>query len=126
MDLSPITIYIFIVSVFLANYALRFAPLAILSRVEIPRPIMRWLSYTPIAVLGALVTVEIILPAIDAAFFPGTIPAGAQTPLDHIPLLFNPGIYAGIATMLVFYKTRSFIGASIIGVALFALLSLFT
>jgi len=125
MELSSLTIFVFIVSVFLANYALRFAPLAILSRVEIPRPIMRWLSYTPIAVLGALVTVEIILPAIDAAFFPGTIPAGADAPIQYIPLFMNPGIYAGLAAMLVFYKTRSFIGASVIGVALFALLSLF-
>jgi len=125
MELSPLAIYALIFGCFVANYALRFVPLAIMSRINIPRPFMRWLSYMPVAVMGALMTVEIILPALDAALFPGSIPAGTELPLAHIPFYLNPGIYGAIVSMLLFHYSRSFIGATVAGIAVFALMSHF-
>jgi len=134
--LSPLAIYLLIFGCFAINFALRFAPLAILSRVDIPRPVMRWLSYIPVAIMGALVAVEVLIPALDAAFFAhavsagaesgaggaGTAGAAAQEPATRIPLYMNPGIYGALLSMAVYYYTKSFIGATVSGVALFALL----
>jgi len=128
MELSPFAIYALIIGCFAVNFAMRFVPLAVMSRINIPDPVMRWLSYMPVAVMGALITVEVILPALDAAFQAGALSEGAEATeetIAHIPLFFNPGIFGALASMLVFYKTRSFIGATIAGIAVFALISHF-
>lgn len=52
----------------------RVLPLAVLSRVELPGWLLAWLRYVPIALLVALLSIEIVgygrtgLPAIGAAF----------------------------------------------------------
>ena len=129
--LSPLAIYLLIFGCFAVNFAMRFVPLAILSRFDIPRPVMRWLSYIPVAIMGALVAVEVLIPALDAAFFAHVIAADAtdiavgaatQEAVTRIPLYMNPGIYGALLSMAVYYYTKSFIGATVSGVALFALL----
>ena len=127
MDLSSATIYVLIFGAFAANFALRFAPLAVMSRLNIPRPVMRWLSYMPVAVMGALVTVEVLIPALNAAFFADVVHADAamEVPAEHVPLYLNPGIFGALTSAAVFYYTRSFIGATVTGIAVFALISHF-
>ncbi len=87
------------------NFVLRFTPLALLSRVSLPTPVLRWLSFIPISVMGALVANEVLRP--DGSW---------QAPLT------NPSLYAAVLTMLVFRFTRSFLGATIAGMASFVLL----
>jgi len=125
MELSPFVVYALIIGCFAANFAMRFVPLAVMSRLNIPSPVMRWLSYMPVAVMGALVTVEVIIPALDAAFQAGTILNGTEESVAYIPLFVNPGIFGALASMAIFYKTRSFIGATVAGIAVFALISYF-
>lgn len=88
-----------IIGMGLINFGLRFVPLALLSRMELPRPVRRWLSFVPIAVMGALVASEVVHP-------------GGETP----PLLTSPYVWASLLTMLVFRFTRSFLGATLAGV----------
>jgi len=121
MELSPLSIYLLIFGCFAANYALRFVPLAVMSRLNIPRSVMRWLGYMPVAVMGALVTVEVLLPALDAAFFPASLAAGAPA----YSIFLNPGIFGAAVSMLLFRYTKSFIGATVAGIAVFALLQYF-
>ena len=62
-SLSQATIWGVIVGMALLNYAVRFPPIAIVSRMDLPKPVMRWLSFVPIAVMGALVAGEVLRPA---------------------------------------------------------------
>lgn len=86
----------------LANYVVRFLPIAIVSRLELPAPIRRWLSFVPVAVMAALVAGEVLRPG-GKAVVPWT----------------NPYLFAAIPTGLVFYKTRSFLGATLAGILFF-------
>lgn len=84
------------------NFAVRFVPLALLRRISFPAPLLRWLSYVPISVMGALVASEVLRPG-------GTL----QSPLT------NPGIPAALLTMAVYRFTSSFLGATIVGIVSF-------
>jgi branched-subunit amino acid transport protein len=104
-ELTQSTIWAVIIGMALANFALRFAPIAILSRMELHPGFLRWLSYVPISVMGALVASEVLRP-------------------EYVwqPLLTNPGLYAAALTMLVYRFTRSFMGATVSGMAAFVIL----
>jgi branched-subunit amino acid transport protein len=104
-DVAQGTIIAAIVGMAMLNFAVRFLPIAVVSRVELPKPIARWLSFVPISVMGALVASEVLLPG-----------GRWSNPL------FGPSLYAAIATALVFRFTRSFLGATISGMALFVVL----
>ena len=104
-SVSQATIWGVIVGMALLNYAVRFPPIAIVSRMELPKPVMRWLSFVPIAVMGALVAGEVLRPA------------GAwRNPLT------SPWFLAAIITGVVFKVTRSFLGATVSGMASFVIL----
>jgi branched-subunit amino acid transport protein len=99
-EVSGATIVAVIVGMALINFAIRFAPLALLSRLTLPAPVMRWLSFVPVSVMGSLVALEVMRPG-------GTW----QAPLT------NPGVYAAALTMLVFRVSRSFLGSTLAGMA---------
>lgn len=84
------------------NLVLRFVPLAILSRVSLPRVVERWLSYVPVTVMAAIVAVEVLRPG------------GRWLPLTH-----NPYLLAALPTALVYRYTRSLLGATIAGIGAF-------
>ena len=109
--LDPTLIWIVIVGMALTNFSLRFIPMAVLSRIKLPAPIMRWLSFIPISVMGALFAQVVLLPAFEAAI----------DATNAIPLWLNPGIYGGIGAMLVFRFTKSFMVASLAGMGIFVL-----
>ena len=104
-DISQATIWAVIVGMAVLNFAVRFPPLAIVSRLELPAPVLRWLSFVPIAVMGALVASEVLRPG------------GAW-----VDPLTSPSLYAALLTALVFRTTRSFLGATVSGMAGFVLL----
>ena len=104
-NVSQTTIWIVIVGMAVTNYAVRFLPLTIVSRIDLPRPVARWLSFVPISVMGALVASEVLRPG------------GAwSNPFT------GPSLYAAIITALVFRFTRSFVGATVAGMASFVVL----
>ena len=104
-DVSQATIWAVIVGMAALNYAVRFVPLAVVSRIDLPEPVARWLSFVPIAVMGAMVASEVLRPG-------GTW----SNPLT------GPSLYAAIVTGLVFRFTRSFLGATVAGMASFVVL----
>jgi branched-subunit amino acid transport protein len=104
-ELSQATIWAVIVGMALLNFAIRFVPIAVVSRMELPEPMVRWLSYVPISVMGALVATEVMRPG------------GTWTnPLT------GPNVYAAVITALVYRWTRSFLGATVAGMASFVAL----
>lgn len=91
-----------IVGMAVANYSLRFIPIAWLSRLKLPPLVERWLSFIPVSVMAALVVGEVLRP--DGRWLP---------PLE------NPYLLAAIPTALVYYKWRSFLGTTVVGILLF-------
>lgn len=104
-EVSSSVIVTVIVGMALTNFAVRFLPIAVLSRIELPAGVKRWLSFIPISVMGALVASEVIRPGGEWNASPS-----------------NPGIYAAILAGLAFRFTRSFLGSTVIGVVSFVVL----
>ena len=106
--LTPTLIWTVIIGMGLTNFAFRFIPMSVLSRIALPAPVMRWLRFIPISVMGALFAKTILLPAFEAT---GTV-----------PLWCNPGIYGGLSAMIVFRFTKSFMVSSLAGMVVYVVL----
>ncbi|MDZ4178637.1 MAG: AzlD domain-containing protein [Coriobacteriia bacterium] len=98
-------IWAVVIGMALANYLTRFPPIAIVSRMELPGPVMRWLSFIPVSVMGALVALEVFRPG------------GSFT--DPVS---SPYVWAALPTALVYWRTRSFLGSTVAGMVLFVAL----
>lgn len=104
-DITQAAIWAVIIGMTVSNFVVRFVPIAIVSRVKIPAPIMRWLDFVPVSVMGALVAGEVLRP--------GGVWSNPFT---------GPSLYAAIVTGLIFRSTRSFLGATVAGMASFVAL----
>jgi branched-subunit amino acid transport protein len=102
--MSP-PIWSVVIAMGVANLVIRVLPFAALSRVRLPAPIERWLSFVPVSVLAALVVGEIARPG-----------------GEWMPPLANPYLWAAVPTALVYLRWRSFMGATLTGVASFLLI----
>jgi branched-subunit amino acid transport protein len=100
--MSATTIWAVIVGMALANYLVRFVPIAVLSRVALPEWLRRWLSYIPVSVMATLVIGEVVRP--DGVW---------------LPPLTNPYLWAAVGTGAVYWRFRSFLGASLAGIVFF-------
>jgi branched-subunit amino acid transport protein len=74
-------------------------PITVLSRLRIPRPLERWLSYVPVAVMAALVAGEVVRP-------------GGR----WLPPLHNPYLLAALPTAFVYWWTKSLLGSTVVGI----------
>lgn len=99
------TIVIAIIGMALLNFAIRFTPIAILSNLKLPAGVLRWLSYVPISVMGALVATQVFAQQRSGG-----------------PLTQVAAICAASLTAFVFWRWKSFLGATLIGMASFVIL----
>jgi len=120
--LAQPAILVLIIGMGVVNFSLRFAPLAALSRLRLPEGLMRWLSYVPAAVMGALLATEVLIPALEVASGGGSGSNGAAGALDALLLLRNAGIYGALAAMLAYKLSKSFIGSTVAGVVVYVLI----
>ena len=100
--MSPVYVWTIILGMALTNYVLRATPFLALSRVNLPDWAQRWLDYVPVSVMSALVVSQVLRP--DGAWL---------TPWH------NPYLWAAIGTGFVFWRWRSLIGATVVGLVLF-------
>ncbi len=105
---SPALIWGLVIGMAAINFAERFVPIALVSRMNLPRPVLRWLSYVPISVMGSLFATQVLMP-------------GGEL----VPPWSSPWFWAAVLTGAVYYKTRSFLGATLAGMAGFVVLSRF-
>jgi len=91
-----------IIGMAVTNYLVRFVPMSLLARFELPPVVQRWLSFIPVAVMASLVVGEVLRP--DGQWL---------TPLQ------NPYLFAAIPTAVVYYKWRSFLGTTVVGILLY-------
>lgn len=92
------TIFLTILGMALVTYIPRLLPVWLLSSKSLPRPVIAWLRYVPVAVLAAM-----LLPAIAVQ--------DNQVDLG----LSNLFLWAAFPTLLVAWKTRSLFGSVIVG-----------
>jgi len=86
----------------ITNFAIRATPISIMSRLELPEPVRRWLNYVPVSVMAAIVAVQVFRP------------------VDHLDLsLSNHYLLAAVPTAVVYRFTRSFLGATVTGMLTF-------
>ena len=82
----------------------RVLPLVLLSKIELPRWLVAWLTFVPVAVLAALLAIEVLMvggkPALSTA---------------------NPSLLAILAALAVAGLTRSLIATVLVGVGAFTL-----
>ena len=77
----------------------RVLPLVLLSRIALPQWLVAWLGYVPIAVLAALLAIEVLI-------------------VEGKPALSgNPAVLAILPALAVATLTRSLIGTVVAGVA---------
>ena len=100
--MSAVLVWGLVAGMTATNIVMRGAPLALLSRLRLPRVVERWLEHIPVAVMAAIVAVQVLRPG-------GSL----------VPLLHNPYLPAALLTALVYRFTRSFLGATIAGVLAF-------
>ncbi len=103
--MHPEFIWAVVIGMAVTNYLTRFPPIAVVSRIDLPRPVMRWLSFIPVSVMGSLVALEVLRPG-------GTF----------VDPLTSPYVWAALPTALVYRLTRSFLGATVTGMVLFVAL----
>jgi branched-subunit amino acid transport protein len=84
------------------NFVLRLTPIAVLSRLRIPRPIERWLSYVPVSVMAAIVATEVVRP--------GGVWLAPWS---------NAYLMAALPTAFVYHRSRSLFGATVVGILAF-------
>lgn len=102
---SDAAIWALIVGMAVVNFAERFVPIALVSRMDLSAPVKRWLSFVPIAVMGSLFATQVLMPSGRYA-----------NPLT------SPWLWAALLTGAVYYRTRSFLGATVAGMLAFVVL----
>jgi branched chain amino acid efflux pump len=100
--MSPELVWGLIAGMALTNIAVRALPIAVMSRFDLPEPVRRWLSYVPVSVMAAMVALEVLRP-------------DGKLQLS----LANPYLLAVVPTAVVYRFTRSFLGATVAGIAAF-------
>ncbi len=97
-----------LIAMAVTNLVFRLGPIALLSRVHLPLPVERWLSFVPASVMAALVATEVLRPG------------GRWVVPWH-----NVYLFAALPTALVYWKTKSFLGATVTGMLAFLALRYF-
>jgi branched-subunit amino acid transport protein len=106
MTVRPAILLLFL-GMALVTYLPRMAPLVILSRLELPPWLLRWLSFVPVAVLSALLAKELLVNG------------------SHLDVTRNhPHLWAAIPAFIVAAKTRSLMGTVLVGIASMTLVRL--
>ena len=93
----------------LATYLPRLLPVLLLSRRSLPRPLVRWLSCIPVAVLSALLGPALLAP-------------GGELDLS---LAGNPELWVSLPVFLIAFFTRNLFITVLSGMAAVALWRLF-
>lgn len=103
--MSHAVVWTVVIGMATTNFLMRYLPMAAVSRVRLPESVARWLSFVPVAVMASIVTVAVLRPDGD-------------WPAPHT----NPYLLAALPTALVYRLTRSFMGATVVGVVVFLVL----
>jgi branched-subunit amino acid transport protein len=100
--MSPALAWGLVIGMAATNMVIRLVPIGVLSHLELPPVVHRWLGYVPVSVMAAIVATQILRPDGHWMLRPD-----------------NPSLLASVPTALVFHFTRSFLGATAAGILSF-------
>ena len=100
--MSPALAWGLVLGMAATNIVVRWTPLAVMSRLELPDVVRRWLGHIPVSVMAAIVAVQVLRP--DGVFR-----------FD----LANPYLLAAVPTAVVYRFSKSFLGAVLAGILSF-------
>jgi len=100
--MSPVLAWGLTIGMAVTNLVMRATPIAIMSRLELPDGVRRWLGYIPVSVMAAIVATQVLRPEGRFQF-----------------TLANPYLLAALPTAIVYRITRSFLGATAAGILSF-------
>lgn len=100
--MSPTLIWGLIIGMAVTNFVVRATPISVMSRLQLPAAVTRWLGYVPVSVMAAIVAVQVFHPADRFDFS-----------------LTNHYLLAALPTALVYRFTKSFLGATAAGILTF-------
>lgn len=100
--MSPQLAWGLIIGMAVSNIVIRGIPIALLSHLELPEPVQRWLGYVPVSVMAAIVATQVLRPGGEWMLVPD-----------------NPYLLAAVPTAIVYRFTRSFLGATATGMVSF-------
>lgn len=106
MTIRPAVLLLFL-GMAAVTYLPRLLPLVILSRMDLPQWLQRWLSFVPVSVLAALLAKELLING-----------EGLALPPEH------PQLLAAIPTFAAAVWFRSLLGTVVTGIAAMVLLRL--
>ena len=98
------TIFLTLIGMMLVTYIPRLLPVWALATKSLPKVVVAWLRYVPVAVLAAMLLPSLLLNE-------GQIDVG----------LSNLFLWAAVPTLVVAWKRRSLFGAVVVGMAVVAL-----
>jgi len=100
--MSDVLIWGLIAGMAVTNFVLRASPIQVMSRMDLPEPVRRWLSYVPVSVMAAIVALQVLRPD------------------GHLEIsLTNHYLIAAVPTAIVYRFTKSFLGATVVGIITF-------
>ena len=79
-----------VLGMMLVTFGVRYPVLAILGKFELPRQVIKALSFVPVSVLTAIIIPEMLMPE-------GSIEINTR----------NPALFAGLIAILVSWKTKN-------------------
>lgn len=91
-------IFLLILLLALVTYLPRIIPLLILSRLNLPTLLLEWLSFLPVAILGALLLPILVMPEGEMFFS-----------------FHNPFLLAAFPTFLVAWKSKNLLLTVLLG-----------
>lgn len=91
-----------VIGMAVSNILIRGVPIALLSRLQLPEGIQRWLGYVPVSVMAAIVATQLLRPDGRWLLSPD-----------------NPYLLAAVPTAVVYHFSKSFLGATAAGMLSF-------
>jgi len=100
--MSGINEFVLIVGMMLVTFGVRYPVLALVGKIELPRPLFRALKYVPGAVLTAIIVPAVVIQDGEYALTPE-----------------NAYIIGAIVAVIVAWRTKSLLWTILIGMAVF-------
>lgn len=100
--MSATTEILMIFGMFLVTFGVRYPPLAIVGKLELPENVLRALRYVPVAVLTAI-----------------TVPATLMPQGDLYLSINNAYLIGAIVAILISWRTKNLLATIIIGMVVF-------
>lgn len=115
--------WVMIAGMALVTFTPRYGVLALLGRVEMPKPLFKALRFVPVAVLSAIIAPDLLLKEFSVSIIPqnGFLVASIVSKDSVFFATQNSFLMAGIVAAIVSWRTKNLMLTIVLGMAVFLL-----